>query len=219
VRRTKISITARLSGALLAMFVLGPVFSAEAQEEKDTPSQKMKEAIDQLGKAPAAAEKTLKGVIEAGRTKLQETFGVKAATKKTEADNLDLPIKKSEQTMAPRYSPMGKRDPFQPVSVKPTKSGRRLDESLPPILRYEIEQFRLVGIAGINNNHDSNREWRALVVDPEGKSYTIMAGMAIGPSGGRVKTIKPAEVVFEEIYIDKQGVRKVREVIKKLSSN
>lgn len=211
-RRTKISITATLSGALLATFVLGLVFSAEAQEEKDTPSQKMKEAIDQLGKAPAAAEKTLKGVIEAGKAKLQETFGEKAPHKKAEADALEMPTKKAEPKELPRYSGAGKRDPFRPLAVK-GRAPSRVREGASPLERKDVGQFKLVGIIW------DIKEPRAMVEDTDGLGYTIKVGTPIGDKDGKVKAIKQTEVVVQEVDIDFYGARKIYERTIRLSQD
>jgi Tfp pilus assembly protein PilP len=201
VRRTGISIAPRLLAALAAAFVLGLVFSAEAQEEKDTPSQKVKEALDQLGKAPGAAEKAVKGVVEAGKAKLQEAFGEQIPTKKAEADPLEVPTKKTEPKPLPRYSGDGKRDPFRPLAVKSRPS--RVREGASPLERKDVGQFKLVGIVW------DVKEPRAMVEDTDGLGYTIRVGTPIGDKDGKVKAIKPTEVVVEEVDVDFFGARKI----------
>src|SRR3989338_7927437 len=50
-----------------------------AQEEKGTPSQKTKEAVEKFKKAPSAAGSGVEALKEAGKTKLQERLGGKKA--------------------------------------------------------------------------------------------------------------------------------------------
>jgi Tfp pilus assembly protein PilP len=190
-----------LWAACWSLLLLPPVLAAEAQQETVTPSQKMKEAVEQLGKAPAAAGKTVEGIIEAGKAKVQATFGGEATTKRPDSDNLTLPAKKSEQTAVPRYSPAGKRDPFRPFDAR-SRTAARVRESASPLERKDLGQFKLVGIVRDNN------EPRAMVEDTDGLGYTIKVGTPIGDKNGRVKAIKATEVVVEETDADFYGARK-----------
>ncbi|TMA07462.1 MAG: hypothetical protein E6J89_16525 [Deltaproteobacteria bacterium] len=203
------SLTLWFLGAFWSLLVLPQVLATEAQEETETPSQKMKEAVEKLGKAPAAAGKTVEGIIEAGKAKLQETFGGQAPTKKTESDNLTLPSKQSEQTGVPRYSPAGKRDPFRPFGVR-TRASARIREGASPLERKDLGQFKLVGIIW------DIKEPKAMVEDTDGLGYTIKLGTPIGDKDGKVKAIKPNEVVVQETDIDFYGARKTYERAMKL---
>lgn len=199
--------------ALVLLFVasLWLVEPSRAQEDEVLPSQKMKEAVGKLKSAPAAVGKAMENLKEQGKAKILEMLPTSAPAK-AQGDSFALPERKSAQPEGPPYSALGKRDPFLPPSPKP-QGGPRQDENLPPIQRYELDQFKLVGIAG------GNGDWKALVIDPEGKSYTITVGMAVGPTGTQVKAIRAGEVVFEEKFADKRGLTKVREVVKRLSPN
>ncbi len=50
-----------------------------------------------------------------------------------------------------------------------------------------------------------------MVEDTTGLGYIVKIGTPIGDKEGKVKTIKPTEVVIEEIYIDAFGAKKVQE--------
>lgn len=178
--------------------------SVSAQEEKETPSQKMKEAVDQLRKAPAVAGNAMEGLIEAGKAKLQGSLGGDAPAKKAETNNLDLPTKKSEPTAAPRYSATGKRDPFRPLGLR-TRANVRIREGASPLERKDLGQFKLVGIIW------DMKEPKAMVEDTDGLGYTLKLGTPIGDKSGKVKAIRPTEVVVEEIDIDFYGARKTYE--------
>ena len=179
-----------------------------AQEEKESPSQKTKEAIEKFKKAPATAGQTLDALKEAAKAKLQEALGGKQAAK-AETGSTTLPAKKPEQPERPRYSSVGKRDPFRPLSLKP-KASPRARENLSPLERYELGQLKLVGIIwGI-------KEPKAMVEDAIGLGYIVKVGTLIGPNEGKVKAIKPTEVVIEEHVTDFYGARKSQEVSMRL---
>lgn len=180
----------------------------DAQEEKETPSQKTREAIEKFKKAPATAGQAMEALKEAGKAKLQEAPGGKQAAK-AESGSLTLPAKKAEQPERPRYSSAGKRDPFRPLSLKP-KVGQRTRENLSPLERYEIGQLKLVAVIW------DIKEPKAMVEDATGLGYIVKLGTLIGPNEGKVKTIKPNEVVIEESLVDFLGARKAQEISMKL---
>ena len=179
-----------------------------AQEEKESPSQKTKEAIEKFKKAPAAAGESLEALKEAGKAKLQETLAGKEPAK-AEAGISSLPAKKPEQPERPRYSSVGKRDPFRPLSLKP-KASPRARENLSPLERYELGQLKLVAIVW------DIKEAKAMVEDAIGLGYVVKIGTLIGPNEGKVKAIKPTEVIIEEHFTDFYGARKSQEVSMKL---
>lgn len=192
--------------ALLSVLLL--CGHALSQEEKDTPADKMRGALEKLKKAPTAVGKGLTGLKEAAKAKLQETLGAEPATK-PEADALTLPAKKAEPSGRLRYSPAGRRDPFEPLALR-AKVSRRHRENLTPLERYELGQLRLVGIVW------DVKDPRAMIEDAAGLGYTVKLGTPIGPSDGKVKAIKANEVVIEEIYVDFYGARKLRQVSMRL---
>ena len=202
-----------LEGLILLTFLLLSVPSllpvSRAQEEKKTPSQKTKEAVEKFKKAPAAVGKSLKALKETGKARLQKTFrGKRPAPAKVEAD-LTLPTKKPKQPERRRYSSAGRRDPFRPLGLK-TKVSRRRRANLSPLERYDLGQLKLVGIVW------DIKEPIAMVEDTAGLGYIVKVGTPIGANEGKVKAIEPTEVVIEESYIDFYGARKDREVSMRL---
>jgi type IV pilus assembly protein PilP len=197
-----------LFGSLLLYSGLG------AQEEKPTPSQKTKEAIEKFKKAPASVGQGLEALQEAGKAKLKEVLGGKPAAKaaKEAADVLSLPAKKPEAPAAPRYSAAGKRDPFRPLSLRP-KIAQRAREILSPLERYEIGQLKLVAVVW------DVKEPKAMVEDATGLGYIVKIGTLIGPNEGKVKAIKPGEVVIEESFVDFLGAKKTQEISMKLPAD
>lgn len=179
-----------------------------AQEEKESPSQKTKEAIEKFKKAPATVGQGLEALKEAAKAKLQEALGGKQAAK-AETGSTTLPAKKPEQPERPRYSSVGKRDPFRPLSLKP-KVSQRARENLSPLERYELGQLKLVAIVW------DIKEPKAMVEDGTSLGYIVKIGTLIGPNEGKVKAIKPTEVIIEERFTDFYGARKSQEVSMKL---
>lgn len=190
---------------LAVLWFLGaPPFGA-AQDEKQTPSQKTKEAVEKFRKAPAAVQESLQALKEAAKAKLEGTLGPKKAEAKAKADEPGLP-KVSERVGPPRYSPAGKRDPFRSLALKAKAAGSRPRENLSPLERLDLGQLKLVGIIW------DIKEPTAMVEDSLGLGYIVKAGTPIGPNEGKVKAIKPREIVIEETYSDFFGARKNREV-------
>lgn len=192
--------------------LLGFPHAGGTQEEKETPSQKTREAVEKFKKAPAAVGERLEALKEAGKAKLQATLAPKAQAKK-EGEASALPPKVSEPAEPPRYFSAGKRDPFRPLASKAKGAAARPRENLSPLERFELGQLKLVGIVW------DIKEPRAMVEDGLGLGYIVKVSTSIGPNEGKVKAIKPREIVIEETYTDFFGARKNREVTMKLPAD
>lgn len=201
---------------LAVLWFLGaPPFGA-AQDEKQTPSQKTKEAVEKFRKAPAAVQESLQALKEAAKAKLEGTLGPKKAEAKAKADEPGLP-KVSERVGPPRYSPAGKRDPFRSLALKAKAAGSRPRENLSPLERFDWGQLNLVGI--VWNIKEPMAMVEVMEPDKVIRGYTLKVGTPIGPNEGKVKAIKPGEVVIEEFYVDSFGARKPRERSMKLRAD
>ncbi len=87
------------------------------------------------------------------------------------------------------YSPIGKRDPFKPPSTATT--GKEI-LSLNPLERFAVEQFQLRAILkGMGKN-------RAMIEDPEGRSYIISEGDRMGKERATVSKILTNEIIITE---------------------
>ncbi len=102
------------------------------------------------------------------------------------------------------YNPEGRRDPFRSILVA-SQTGKSL-ESLPPLLRTEVGELRLIGIVW------GGFGYSAMVQTPDGKGYTIRVGTPVGPNHGTVRKISERYLTVEEKYTDIFGENKVREV-------
>ena len=112
--------------------------------------------------------------------------------------------------------PAAKPDPFRPfieldqakaLALKKKAESKALPVS--PLQRAEIDQFRLIGIAG------DERSRTAMVDDGKGKFYPLIVGTGIGMNEGRVAQILVDRVVVEEVTKER-GKKKVKRIIMKL---
>ena len=136
---------------------------------------------------------------------------VAGQTERTGQQTLPVATHPSESTYS--YNPVGKPDPFRPfmdteITAK-KKEGKKDVSSIFPLQRAEVDQFRLVGIAG-----DKSR-WVAIVVeDATKKHYPLFVGTHIGLHKGKVLEILPDRVIIEE-----RETKKAKRIILKLHKN
>jgi type IV pilus assembly protein PilP len=102
------------------------------------------------------------------------------------------------------YNPEGRRDPFRSILV--TSETGKILESLPPLLRTDVSELRLIGIVW------GGFGYSAMVQTPDGKGYTIHVGTPVGPNRGKVRKITEQYLTVEEKYTDIFGENKAREV-------
>jgi type IV pilus assembly protein PilP len=93
------------------------------------------------------------------------------------------------------YNPIGKRDPFRSFLGTGGDGGDGGDDSpRTPLQRYELDEYRLVGIIwGVDRP-------RALVEDPNRVGHVMEIGTYIGKNWGKVTQITSTEVVVTEEY-------------------
>ena len=180
-----------------------------AQDKLETPSQKTKEAVDTLLRAPSAVSKSLQDSVNAAKAKLQSAVAETKPTR-TNSDGAAVAEQKSDLQSPADVSTVGKRDPFRPYTLN-TRVDSRPRENLSPLERYDLGQLRLVGVVW------QVKEPSAMVEDSVGLGYIVKVGTPMGANDGKVKAIKPNEIVIEETYVDLYGAKKKREVNIKLS--
>ncbi len=95
------------------------------------------------------------------------------------------------------YSAEGRRDPFRSMlyEIKEVKDKR----TRAPLEQFELGQIALMGVVW------EAEEPRALVTDPEGRSFVIRSGSRIGKNEGRVIHIGDNLVRVEETYMNYAG--------------
>ncbi len=189
-----------------------------SQGGREAPSQKTKEAVEKFHKAPGSIGKKLEVLKNTAKAKLGAALGSKKPGR-VSTDAFTIPTPRSEGPGRPRYSALGKRDPFRPmgfgISAAKVPSHCR-EENLSPLQQVNLSQLKLVGIVWKID------EPKAMVEDSTGLGYVIKLGTPIGEcqNEGKVKAIRSSEVVIEETFHDPIfRTNKVREVNMKLPSD
>jgi len=90
------------------------------------------------------------------------------------------------------YDSTGMRDPFKPfIKLVDTPSSPSV-VLRPPIQRYPLNQFRIVGIVWIGGKP------QAMIVDPEANTYFLGVGDKIGSSDGEILEVRQNGILVQE---------------------
>ena len=82
------------------------------------------------------------------------------------------------------YSPIGKRDPFEPLIEKFKPPGTKPEKEKGPLEKFDLGQFRLTAMMLVKGTP------RAMVKAPDGKSYIVKPGDKIGKLDGEIVKIE-----------------------------
>jgi len=207
------TLSLKLCWLLIFSLALGASGISSAQAPLRTPPEKTKEAVDKFTNAPAAIGKSLQGLRDAAKDRLQQSIGSKSKTEaKAEPVDLNLPQKLPDSPTPAVIFKEGSRDPFRPMTLR-AKVTTRNRENLSPLERLDLGQLKVVGIVW------DIKEPRAMVEDTSGLGYTVKVGTPIGSNDGKVKAIHRNQIVIEEISADIYGQRKSRDVSMKLATD
>ncbi len=105
------------------------------------------------------------------------------------------------------YTAYNNRDPFRSL-IKPLEEEGKKGET--PLESYDLSQIRLIATA------TDRRQAYALMVLPDGKSYTVSEGMPIGIHGGSVYRISLDAVVVREFVRDHKGRLQTQDTVLRL---
>jgi type IV pilus assembly protein PilP len=121
----------------------------------------------------------------------------RAAPAAAPAKPIEEEIKPEAQGNIYIYSPIGKRDPFQNMTL--SQGITHLDQkgrAKTPLEKWPIEQLKLsLTMTGTANP-------MAMVEDPEKRGWAVHLGDFIGQNGGKVTSIHRDEVVVTETITD-----------------
>lgn len=93
----------------------------------------------------------------------------------------------------PLYTSQGRRDPFKPfIKEVETDLEPGVDILLPPIKKYSLDEFKLVGVILVN------KETKAMVVDPEKNTYYLGVGDDIGNREGVIIEVRDSGILVQE---------------------
>ena len=115
-------------------------------------------------------------------------------SKAQESEETDIPNTPALSKERPLYRPEGNRDPFKPFIriVEQREAKPQVSPLLPPIKRYSLDQYKLVGILW------SGQQPKAMIVDPEKNTYVLGIADEIGNSQGRIIEVRDNGIVVEE---------------------
>ena len=116
------------------------------------------------------------------------------------------------------YVKEGKPDPFKPfIEIRSEKKETKEEKVksaektklLPPLERFGVEEFKLVGIIW------NEKKKVAVVEDSRGKHHSLSEGSRIGLNDGMVEKVLPDQIVVVEKIKDAfENVRPERAIIK-----
>ena len=110
-----------------------------------------------------------------------------------------------ENINQPLYEATGKRDPFKPFIKTPKEKDAVITATTPPIKRFPLEEYRIVGIVWVDN------EPKAMVVDPEKNTYFLGKTDEIGNKNGEIIEVNENGLLVSEkrFFEDVFGEQKV----------
>ncbi len=101
------------------------------------------------------------------------------------------------------YIAEGKRDPFRAFRFKQPE---KLDTPAGPLADFDLAQLVVLGVVWNTKNP------RALVSDPEGRSFVLRRGSPIGKNNGRVIRIADDVILVQEKFVDFEGTVSTKDV-------
>ncbi len=101
------------------------------------------------------------------------------------------------------YIAEGKRDPFRSFRFKQPE---RPEAPEGPLADFDLAQLVVLGVVWSTKNP------RALVSDPEGRSFVLRRGSPIGKNSGRVIRIDDDLILVQEKFVDFEGTVSTKDV-------
>jgi type IV pilus assembly protein PilP len=128
---------------------------------------------------------------------------------KDDAKAVDAALMSEEEALKPIeiehyvYDAAGRRDPFMsPLATTRIRQGAMKTgrpKVLHPLEKYKLSQMKIIGIVLYE------KDYYASVELPNGKSYTVKKGMAMGDGGGKVVEVTADTVRVIEQTLDARG--------------
>ena len=129
----------------------------------------------------------------------------------TNVDDIDLELFiKDIYSKEQFYNPIDKRDPFRPflkvIDVGDRELNPEIDPLAPPIKRYKLQQFKLVGVFWLENTP------QAMIIDPEKNTYMLTVGDEVGNREGKIIEIRENGISVQErkYFINADGLRSIK---------
>ena len=180
---------------LVLLFVLSPLRAVSAQEAEAPADSTLSQGLQVIkdareNKLETPEERAEKAVGEEGPARAPKPAEEGADTTSPAQPGKDKPLTTREEK--PPYDSTGMRDPFKPfIKLVDTPSGPSV-VLRPPIQRFPLNQFRIVGIVWIGGKP------QAMIVDPEANTYFLGVGDKIGNSDGEILEVRQNGILVQE---------------------
>jgi Tfp pilus assembly protein PilP len=180
---------------LVSLIILSPLRAMSA-EEADAPAdstlseglQVIKDARENKLETPE--ERAGKSAGEEGPGAAPEPAEEAPDTTSPAQPGKVEPLATGEEKLP--YDSTGMRDPFKPfIKLVDTPSSPSV-VLRPPIQRYPLNQFRIVGIVWVGGKP------QAMIVDPEANTYFLGVGDKIGSSDGEILEVRQNGILVQE---------------------
>lgn len=172
------------------LFAFVPEGKTDIAGDVDKATEGGVETLNKL-KERAKTENLQESGDDSNTENLNNSLGEKAdfpeEFKSNSLQNLELELRRLP------YSSRGKRDPFKAFIQAPKETKQiPLSESTPPIKRYSLNQYRIVGIITYANSP------KAMVVDPEQNTYYLGIDDEIGNKNGKIIEVRDNGLLVQE---------------------
>lgn len=180
-----------------AMFLsgIGFVFAQDGEKVKDSTDTALVDGVKQIHKANKKTEDNLDEINEKSKTVIDVDINEDSGQDDEIFDDNEKPeprITIEESLTRPLYQAFGKRDPFKPFIKEPKEREASISETTPPIKRFPLDEYRIVGIVWVDN------EPRAMVVDPEKNTYFLGRSDEIGNRNGVILEVSENGLLVNE---------------------
>ncbi|HSC35355.1 MAG TPA: pilus assembly protein PilP [Thermodesulfobacteriota bacterium] len=180
---------------LVSLIIFSPLRMISAQEAEAPADSTLSQGLQVIkdareNKLETPEERAEKAVGEESPGAAPEPAEEAADTTSPSQPGKVEPITAGEEKLP--YDSTGMRDPFKPfIKLVDTPSSPSV-VLRPPIQRYPLNQFRIVGIVWIGGKP------QAMIVDPEANTYFLGVGDKIGSSDGEILEVRQNGILVQE---------------------
>ncbi|NIP29444.1 MAG: hypothetical protein GTO02_03630 [Candidatus Dadabacteria bacterium] len=184
---------------LISFFILtmlnknGELYSQESNKAEDSIDMTISDGAKQIDRLKEKNKESNRLSDDSAVQEDNQKIG-KDQKEDSDDDYLIKSIKELEsQFLRPLYNSRGKRDPFKPFIQTPKEKNKaKISKSTPPLKRYSLNQFRIVGIVWMDKSA------KAMIVDPEKNTYFLGIDDEIGNKDGKIVEIRKNGLLVEE---------------------
>ncbi len=197
----------------LFLLSIGFTFAQDGSEKvKDSTDTTLADGIRQIQNTKQDAEGSLDEINSDIEKAPDGTLEVDLENNTDQEENIIVDSEKPEPRITieesltrPLYQAVGKRDPFKPFIKEPKEREATISETTPPIKRFPLDEYRIVGIVWVDNVP------KAMVVDPEKNTYFLGPDDEIGNRNGVILEVSENGLLVNEkrFFEDVFGEQKV----------